>query len=138
MPEPRAISFTLPCGVEPKQSFRARKDGRNYPTPKTKENARALAAFAAPHRPEAPFVGPLRLDVEFRYRWRKKVTKKQMERLYIPKDTAPDIDNLTKQLCDVLQKCGFYMNDGQVASLAARKVWCNESSVVVNLRELAP
>lgn len=137
MAESRTIEFFIPWRVKPKQSFRARRGRRGHPDRKVKNNAGALAAFAAQHLPAAPLVGPLRLDVVVRYAWRQSESKRTRELGGLFKDTSPDWDNLGKQIGDVLQAAGFFANDGQIADGRVRKVWGSRpAGVEIRLAEL--
>lgn len=139
MADPRSIEFFIPWVVKPKQSFRMTKGGFAFPDPKVKKNAFALAGFAAQHRPEAPFKDAVSVDIVVHYPWRKSESKKRRARQQIPKDTRPDWDNLSKQVCDVLESCGFFLDDGQIARVLFEKFWGSRASgVEIRIRELIP
>lgn len=83
-----------------------------------------LAAMLAPHAPEEPLRGP----VYFQARWcfpyrkseRKSVTRRGTE---IPHTSRPDLDNLEKNLLDVLTRLKFWDDDAKVFTKSTAKVW---------------
>lgn len=126
------IEFFIPVRVLPKQSFRAA--GRSgYTDPRIKANAEELAYYAGRYAYEFPLEGPLRVELVFQFPWRNSDKKRQKAR---PKDTRPDCDNLCKQVCDVLQACGFYNDDAQLADVHIRKVWTDYEGVQVYLEQM--
>ena len=42
---------------------------------------------------------------------------------YMVKSTQPDYDNLSKPVCDVLEKCGIIKNDSRICTAHVRKLW---------------
>ncbi len=141
-----AIEFEIPMVPRPKQSDRqqiiAPKNGkpafaRHYQPEAVTQNAKSLASLVAPHRPEIPLDGPVGLRFDVVYPYRKSEAKKNRLAL-IPKDTKPDIDNLKKQLCDVLQACGFFVNDAQIAEACGRKFWGKQARTVIQLWRITP
>lgn len=126
------LTIHIPLPVEPKQSDRSSiiqpKGGgkpfvHHYPSKKVDNNAKALMALLRPHSSAKPLKGPLRLVVDVYYPWRVAETKKRRAMGQIPKDTWPDWDNLGKQVCDVMEKLGFFRNDSQIASGTVNKWW---------------
>ena len=123
------IEFTIPYIVAPKNADRSGK-GRHYQPKKVMQNAGALAALCAEYRPESPMLGPIRLWLAFRYPWRKSEPKKNRHGIKA-KDTKPDLDNLEKQLVDVLERSGFIVNDSQIAEKRSVKSWGEQGFVSV-------
>lgn len=140
----RCIRFTIPYICKAKQGDRARviaaKSGRtfvqHYPTAETRENAESLASLIVPHRPDMPMAGPVRLDLTFRFPWRKSDSRKQRQAGSRPKDTKPDWDNLGKQVSDVLEASGFFANDSQIAEVHLVKLFTDSPGIDVVLQEL--
>lgn len=140
------FDFFLPCEVLPKQGDRSaviQRPGRrpfvtHHAAPKVKENASWLQTLCTKHRPLAPMEGPLSLHLRFQFPYRKADIKKlaQGKGICPWKDTKPDCDNLGKQMCDVLEKCGFFANDAQIADLRIQKVWALAPGVHVVLTPL--
>lgn len=130
------IEFTIPFQVKPKQSTRFGK--HCYPDAKVKRNADSLAALMAQYAPSEPMQGPVSLTCWFMYPWRKSEPKKNRSFRTRPKDTKPDLDNLVKQVCDVMESCGFIVNDSQIAEKNARKMWGEAPILTVRINELQP
>lgn len=126
------IQFYLPFRTKPKQSFRYTNKGHRYTPVPVKRNAEALALLASKHRPAEPLKGPLSLRLIFTFPWRISDTR----RITLWKDTTPDWDNLSKQVCDVLQSTGFYRNDSQLACVCVEKQWADSYGVQITLWRL--
>jgi len=140
-----AIEFFIPIQVLPKQTNRNRiatnREGKRYAaryTPaEVRANAEALALYAKQHVPNRPLRGPVRAVFEFWFPFRVRASKVAKKRGWLSKDTAPDNDNLSKQLCDVLEACGFFeVCDAQISRQEMSKFWGHEVGVDVRLEEL--
>lgn len=124
------IEFHVAYVVQPKQADRSRiacgKNGKqwvhHYQPGKVTRNARDLALLMAKHRPAEPLRGPVALTLTFVYPHLKSASKKTREQRK-PKDTKPDGENLAKQVCDVLERSGFLLNDAQVYDLRVLRFW---------------
>jgi len=130
----RRIEFSLPLLPVPKQSTRF-GNGRAYQKDRIKENARALGLLMRQWRPSKPLCGPVRLILTLRYPWRHSEPQKRRKRSRW-KFTAPDSDNLQKQVKDVLQAVGFVRNDGQICWTECRKLWTDQEGTDVVLEEI--
>ena len=89
-------------------------------------------------RAKINYSGPLlkgfvRLTVIYCFPWRKK-DKDIRSLVWIPKDSAPDVDNLTKPVKDALQGV-VYANDSSVVEERARKVWCGLTGIAIQIEE---
>lgn len=103
---------------------------------KAAKAGRQIAAFLRPHAPPAPFTGPLSLTLELRFRWRKAESKRHIKQWeFYPIDTAPDVDNLAKEILDQMTKLGFWKSDGQLARLQLTKVWADTPGLDIMLTE---
>ncbi len=141
-----AIAFFLPCVAVPKQGDRTtimHRQGqkpliRHHRAPKVDQNAQWLTTLCGQHRPAEPLRGPLQLRLRFQSAYRQAdLAKIKRGRGVSPwKDTRPDWDNLAKQICDVLEKCGFFVNDGQLADVHVQKVWGYSPGVSVVLSSI--
>lgn len=132
------IEFFIPCVIVAKQGDRSMIAGkagsrwiRHYTPSAVKANANELARLMAPYRPVVPLCGPIRLEILAGFPWRKSESKSRRLAGCQPKDTKPDADNIAKQVCDVLQRSGFFANDSQIASLLVSKVWCDAPGLQV-------
>lgn len=83
-----------------------------------------LAALLAPHAPAEPLRGGIYLQARwcFPYRKseRKSVTNTGRE---IPHTSRPDLDNLEKNLLDVLTRLRFIEDDSKIFSKSTAKFW---------------
>ena len=88
-------------------------------------------AHIAPHKPEMPLDGPVRLLTK----WCFPVTGKHKNGEY--KDSRPDTVNLIKLFKDCLKQSGFFTkDDAQVASEITEKFWANIPGIYVVIEEL--
>jgi Holliday junction resolvase RusA-like endonuclease len=132
------LNIPPPKGTAQQQKTVAR--GRfisKYDPPNVKKMKRIFTSELIPHTPEEPLEGALSLEVLFAYPYRKADIKKAQGR-ELWKNTQPDCDNLVKGLNDIMEKLGFYSNDGQIASLSIEKVWSAEPRIEINLEEMKP
>lgn len=112
------IEVFIPWRVEAKQSVRGTKGGGFYGDPKIKTNAASLAGYIRDHglAPAEPMKGPLEATYRIVYAYLKKHGKTQAVGIPIPKETAPDTEQLSKQIGDVLEFTRFFKNDAQIAT----------------------
>ena len=96
-----------------------------------KEAERKLRAGLAPHRPERPVEGPVRLLVKW-------IWKPSRGSNTGWKTTRPDTDNLQKQLKDIMSKLGFWHDDAQVCSEIVEKIWGPQPGIFIQIEELEP
>ena len=139
------ISFDINC-IPPKHTAQGSstilknfKTGKFFIGKKSNSNAtrakNELIALIAPYTPEKPLEGPLRLSVEWSYPWRTSEPKKNRARGFRMCDTKPDCDNLTKQLCDILTRLGFWLDDAQVADLRFCKMWREKPGIHIEISQ---
>lgn len=87
-----------------------------------------VALEARKHRPPQPWCGPVRVVLAFRIPAPQRVLRQRREEGGISNVWAVskgDIDNYVKAVLDVLTDEGFWVDDSQVVSLQAAKVWVN-------------
>ena len=106
-----------------------------YDPPAVKEMKATWTRELMPHKPQKPMKGALCMQVLFAYPYRQTDAKKA-QCMDIWKDTQPDADNLTKGLQDVMEKLGYFSNDGQIALLIVEKIWSETPRVEIKLNEL--
>ena len=91
---------------------------------KVRDAEEFLAALFAPHAPAEPLRGPVYFQARWCFPYRKsepkRVTKAGCE---IPHTVRPDLDNLEKNLLDVLTRLRFYEDDSQIFLKSTAKVW---------------
>lgn len=140
------ISFKIKC-IPPKHTAQGSstilknfKTGKFFIGKKSNSNAtrakNELIALIAPYAPEKPLEGPLELVVHWRYPWRTSEPKKNRIIGFKYCDTKPDVDNLTKQLADILTRLGFWLDDAQVARLSFTKVWADDIGIEIKIKKI--
>lgn len=125
-----------PKGTAQQQKTVARgKFISKYDPPNVKEMKRIFTSELIPHTPAEPLEGALRLEILFAYPYRKADIKKAQGR-DMWKDRQPDWDNLAKGLQDIMEKLGYFGNDGQVAMGTVKKIWSADPRIEINLEEM--
>ncbi len=138
------IRFVLPITGLAKQGDRSRvarsSTGRpfvmHYTSAEVRSHAATLEALMAEYRPSVPLRGPVAVHLCFRFAWRA-TEKRSVRALGVAyRDTKPDLDNLSKQVLDAIQRVGFVSGDQQVAVLQSQKLWSDQGSIEVAIFEL--
>lgn len=138
----RTITISIPFTIQPKQADRSRiattKSGKqwvqHYQPADVRHNADSLAALVAPYRPAVPLDCPIEVDVCYCFPWASSVRKWQHECGWWPRDTKPDLDNCTKQLMDVLQRCGFFTNDSRIWRRTESKISADQACILLTIK----
>lgn len=132
-PMPSVISFEVQG--DPKGQPRPRAFARKFANgavmarvydPGTAEGWKAQIALAAKeHVPFPPLTGPVRLDIEFRFKRPKSHFLKTGLRSDAPffHIGKPDRDNLEKAVMDALTTLGMWKDDGQVCVGEVKKIY---------------
>ena len=141
----KLISFRIDC-IPPKSTHQAslrimkRRDGSQFvgkmENSKGAQVKRDLISLLAEHRPAEPFAGPVHLDIDWTYPWRKSEPKRNRITGARWCDTRPDCDNLAKMLIDCMTRLGFWGDDSQVARLTFSKWWADRPGIEVRVEEL--
>lgn len=106
---------------------------------KVKKAEQQIARLFAPYAPPEPFEGPLVVEIEFTYPWRKGETKSVKGHWKCrPKDTKPDVENAFKSVGDQMTKLKFWGDDSQISRLVLVKVWADEPGIRVNIYTANP
>ena len=103
-----------------------------YKPEKLKKAKEELIKHLKPFKPSEPLVGPIKLDVE----WRFPKGKSHKDREW--RVTKPDTDNLEKLLKDCMTEVGFWNDDAQVVIEHVQKYWSDEPtgiSIEINVLE---
>lgn len=123
------LNFFIPC--EPPRSTAqsqkrvgVKKNGTpfSYTTAKGKKQEEEFIKQLAPHVPEAPYEGSLRLRIIYRLPFLKAEKKEVRERQWAYHDRKPDCDNLVKMFQDAMGKAKFWNDDAQVVQLWITKL----------------
>jgi len=139
------IQFFIKC-IPPKTTVQTnhrimrRKDGTQFvgsmSNRKSAQVQKELMLLLSEHVPERPLEGPLKLNVQWRYPWRKSEPKKNRANGTRWCDTRPECDNLCKGFQDCMTRLGFWTDDSQVAALYFSKEWCDTPGIYVSVTEL--
>lgn len=137
------LTMNLPVVVHPKQADRSRivRGGgkpwiQHYQPKEVEENKRLLAEALSPHQPAEPLKGPVRMRATFRFPWPKSVPKKLRKLGWLYREAKPDVENLSKQLCDVLEDLEFVKNDSQIVDSRLIKIMSDDPGTRITLEEL--
>lgn len=113
------------------------KDGRFFIGKKSDSKAQQteneLFMLLYPYRPQKAFVGALKVEIKWVYPWRLSEPKKNRVLGCRYCDTRPDADNLLKFLFDIMTRCGFWLDDAQVADLRFEKMWGDEPRIEIKI-----
>ena len=97
---------------------------RFYTKAKVRRAEDLLASLLMPHRPQVPFSRPVTLVATWTFPWRKSERKGVVKAgSPIPHTSRPDLDNLEKNLLDVMTSLGFWSDDSLVTRKATSKYW---------------
>lgn len=97
-----------------------------------------LLLLCAPHKPAEPISGPVRLEIEFTFPWRKSEKKSNLRFPRLPHTSKPDCDNMAKLIGDVLTKLQFYGDDSQVCCLVISKYWGHKVGIGIAIMSAEP
>lgn len=100
-----------------------------YDPPELKTAREKLTAHLAPHRPERPLEGAVRLLAKWCF-----PRGKHADGEY--RVMRPDTDNLQKLLKDCMTTAGFWGDDAQVASEICEKFWAQVPGIYVCVEEI--
>lgn len=106
------------------------KTGIYYEHAGAKASRAKLNGHLAPHRPEMPLTGPIRLTVK----WCFPATKAHPAGSW--KASKPDTDNLLKILKDEMTHLGFWKDDAQVCSEINEKFYWNIPGIYIEAVEI--
>ena len=129
------IKFLI--NIRPKPQQRHRNNGRFQYDPSSKDK-QDFIFLAKQYAPITPHKGIIELDITFCYK-RPKSHYRTKNKEKILKDNSPfykigvpDTDNLCKFYMDAMEKL-FYLNDSQIVSLSARKLYGSVDSVMIKI-----
>jgi len=109
---------------------------RHYKKAKVQAVEDGLMKALADAVPDKPFTGPVELEIDFTFPWRKGEPAKNRVSGWMYKDTRPDLDNMVKMIADCLTKLGYFHDDGQVAFECISKRWGNEPGIDIGIDSL--
>ena len=111
---------------------------RFYTKKKVRQSENFLAALLSMHVPDVPFSGPVSLTARWEFPWRKS-ERKSVTRAGepIPHVSRPDLDNLEKNLLDVLTRLRFWTDDSLVTEKLTSKWWGPKPGIDIEIRPTA-
>ncbi len=110
-------------------SLRFTKQGQMFKDKRGVACRDTWVSLLAPYRPEEPFSKPCMVKAVFTWPWRKAEPKKNRELGWLPMNTKPDLDNLSKIFLDSMVTCGFLLSDQIVWKLVLMKGWGDKCGV---------
>jgi Holliday junction resolvase RusA-like endonuclease len=131
------ITFFHEC-VPPTATAQQRRHGKGGKTWQGHAVAKSAAtwrAIMAIHRPQTPLQGPLEVSIHVSHPHTAKSRQKRCPAFY--KATRPDVDNMVKLALDAMTKEGYWLDDGQVASLHVVKFHADIAGVFVSVANLS-
>lgn len=119
------IEFFHEC-VPPTATAQQRRHGANGRTWQTGRASKAKATFIAileRHAPEKPMQGPIAVNwcMTFPHTGKTSARAESGTIAAIPKETRPDLDNLSKLLLDAATTAGYWEDDARIAMLSCSK-----------------
>ena len=110
---------------------------RFYTKAKVRRAESLLASLLMPHRPSVPFSRPVALTATWTFPWRKSERRSVVKAgLPVPHTSRPDLDNLEKNLLDVMTSLAFWTDDSLVARKDTGKQWGPRPGIDIAVREI--
>ncbi len=136
------LSFRIDCipptaTAQQKGAFVCGGRVRFYTKKKVRQGENFLAALLSTHVPDVPFGCPVSLTVRWTFPFRKSERKSVVRAgLDKPHTSRPDLDNLEKNLLDVMTRLGFWTDDSLVAEKHTSKRWGPNPGIHVGIEPL--
>ena len=111
-------------------------NGRSFTSPKKRKYLADLAKLLRASLTSDSISGRIRLTVLYCFPWRQSDKQLQRDLGWSFMDKRPDIDNLTKPLCDALQAVALE-DDSQIVDIRARKIRVEVPCIAVRLDQIA-
>ena len=126
----------IPC-IAPKttaqSTLRFSKSGGMFKDKRGAACRDTWVSLLAPHAPEEPFIKPCTLRAIFTWPWRKAEPKKNRVLGWLPMNTKPDLDNLSKIFVDSMVTTGFLLSDQIIWRITLVKGWGDRTGVHITL-----
>ena len=111
---------------------------RFYTKRKVRQSENFLAALLSMHVPDVPFSGPVSLKVRWTFPYRKSERRSVVNAgIPVPHNVRPDLDNLEKNLLDVLTRLNFWTDDSLVTEKFTSKWWGPKPGIDIEIRPTA-
>ena len=106
---------------------------------KVRQSENFLAALLIPHVPPRPFTCPVYLCVRWCFPYRKSELRRNVAAsALVPHTSRPDLDNLEKNLLDVLTRLNFWSDDSLVVQKHTTKFWGPRPGIYIAIDPLLP
>ena len=139
----KALSFRLDCvpptaTAQQKGAFVCGGRVRFFTKKKVRQSENFLAALLSMHVPDVPFSGPVSLTARWEFPWRKSERRGTVKAgVPIPHTSRPDLDNLEKNLLDVLTRLNFWTDDSLVVEKFTSKCWGPKPGIDIIIRPVS-
>lgn len=111
---------------------------RFYTKKKVRQSENFLAALLSMHVPDVPFSEPVSLKVRWTFPYRKSERRSVVNAgLPVPHNVRPDLDNLEKNLLDVMTRLNFWTDDSLVTEKSTSKWWGPKPGIDIEIRPTA-
>ena len=111
---------------------------RFYTKKKVRQSENFLAALLSMHVPDVPFSEPVVVEARWTFPWRQSERKRVVGAgVPIPHTSRPDLDNLEKNLLDVLTQLNFWTDDSLVTEKFTSKWWGPKPGIDIEIRPTA-
>ena len=136
------VAFRIDCvpptaTAQQKGAFVCGGRVRFYTKKKVRQSENFLAALISMHTPDVPFAKPVSLKVRWTFPYRKSERKGIVRTgADIPHTSRPDLDNLEKNLLDVLTRLNFWTDDSLVAEKSTSKWWGPKPGIDIEIRPM--
>lgn len=136
------VAFRIDCvpptaTAQQKGAFVCGGRVRFYTKKKVRQSENFLAALISMHTPDVPFAEPVSLKVRWTFPYRKSERKRVVNAgADIPHTSRPDLDNLEKNLLDVLTRLNFWTDDSLVAEKSTSKWWGPKPGIDIEIRPM--
>lgn len=131
-------TITIPGKPQAKQRARVMKNGFAY-TPKKTVNYENWVKWLYIQQVKRPATDkPVKVKITYFHQIPKSTTKKNRALIQsglLKPTIKPDIDNIMKSILDALNKTAW-LDDSQIVSVTAEKVYAEEPKVVVEFKEI--
>ena len=137
---PVPIRFRIDCvpptaTAQQKGAFVCGGRVRFYTKKKVRQSENFLAALISMHVPDVPFYVPVSLTVRWTFPFRKSERRSVVKAgKDVPHTSRPDLDNLEKNLLDVLTRLNFWTDDSLVAEKSTSKSWGPRPGIEIEIR----
>lgn len=134
------IEFEIPIEPTGQQRPRfSRYHKRAYKAKSQKQNEKDLLSLIRPFAPTRPMTGPVLITIVAKLSIPKSFSKKKIEqikKLSLWPTKKPDLDNITKQVFDVMNNL-FFEDDKQVVGLFFFKKYSDNPGYHIIIQEVA-